>query len=163
MMEVLRTDLTAPRGHRTIIDGDVTLLDGFDFNINGRLDSVVNAPFTRTIDRVGGQLKIDLPAFVPQKKIVAPDSATHFSLLAVGIDADFNNRVFVADEKETDPLPWDANPTAAISLATAVTANSTHPLFLVLGIVFYMQENGTMYPLKDKAFNALAIVGVSKP
>jgi len=47
-----------------------------------------------------------------------------------------------------------------INLANAVTAASTHPLFLALGIEFYQEVNGQMYPLKNGAFNALALVKV---
>jgi hypothetical protein len=64
------------------------------------------------------------------------------------------------DNKETAILSWDSNATAVINLANAVTPNSTHPLFLALGISFYQQVNGQMYPLKNGAFNALALVKV---
>jgi len=65
------------------------------------------------------------------------------------------------DTNATAILPWDNVATAVINLANAVTANSTHPLFLGLGIEFYQQVNGQMYPLKNGAFNALALVKVS--
>jgi len=42
-----------------------------------------------------------------------------------------------------------------------VTANSTHPLFLLLGIQFYQQVNGINYPLKNGSFNALKLVKVA--
>ena len=74
---------------------------------------------------------------------------------------DFENEKFVVDVKETAILPWDATPTAVVDLANAVTANSTHPLFLALGIAFYQQVNGQMYPLKNGAFNALALIKVN--
>ncbi len=58
-------------------------------------------------------------------------------------------------------LAWDGTATAVINLNNSVTANSTHPLFLVLGIEFYQDVNGVKYPLKNGAFNALSIVKVS--
>ena len=48
-----------------------------------------------------------------------------------------------------------------INLNNNVTANSTHPLFLVLGVEFYQDVNGVKYPLKNGAYNALSIVKVS--
>jgi hypothetical protein len=42
-----------------------------------------------------------------------------------------------------------------------VTANSTNPLFLLLGIEFYQEVNGEMYSLRNGGFNSLAIVMVS--
>jgi hypothetical protein len=57
-------------------------------------------------------------------------------------------------------LPWNTTPTAAINLVNTVTSDSTLPLFLVVGIEFYQEVNGKMYPLKSGATNALAIVRV---
>lgn len=54
----------------------------------------------------------------------------------------------------------DGTATAVISQTNAVTANSTKPLFLALGIEFYQEINGQMYPLKNGAFNPLSIAKV---
>jgi len=54
----------------------------------------------------------------------------------------------------------NATATAVLNLPHQVTANSTKPLFLVLGIEFSQEVNGTMYSLKNGAFNALALVKV---
>jgi len=47
-----------------------------------------------------------------------------------------------------------------ITLTNALTAGSTSPLFLVLGVEFYQEVNGTFYPLNSGSYNALAIVAV---
>ena len=93
--------------------------------------------------------------------IAAPNGATHFKIVSAGAEIDFENETFVMDTQATALLPWDATATAIISLANTVTANSTHPLFLALGIEFYQEVNGQMYPLKNGAFNPLALVKVS--
>ena len=49
---------------------------------------------------------------------------------------------------------------APINQVNAVTANSTKPLFLALGVEFYQEINGQMYPLKNGAFNPLSIAKV---
>lgn len=160
MMKVIHEDVTNPRGLRNVIDGEAELLQGFEFNINGKLGTTLYAPFTSVIDRVAGTLTANLPAFVPQNMIAAPGGTTHFKIVSAGAEIDFENETFIVDTKETAVLPWDVNATAVINLANAVTANSTHPLFLVLGIEFYQQVNGQMYPLKNGAFNALSLVKV---
>ena len=161
MVKVIQEDATNPRGLRNVIDGEAELLEGFDFNINAKLGSTLYAPFTGTIDRVAGTLTANLPAFVPINMIAAPGGTTHFKIVSAGTEIDFENEKFVVDVKETAILPWDATPTAVVDLANAVTANSTHPLFLALGIAFYQQVNGQMYPLKNGAFNALALIKVN--
>lgn len=160
MVKVIQEDTTNPRGLRNVIDGEAELLEGFDFNINGKLGTTLYAPFTGTIDRVAGTLTANLPTFVPLNMIAAPGGTTHFKIVSTGAEIDFENEVFISAVNATAVLPWDANATAVINLVNAVTANSTHPLFLALGIEFYQQVNGQMYPLKNGAFNALNLVKI---
>jgi hypothetical protein len=93
--------------------------------------------------------------------IAAPTGTTHFKIVSAGLEIDFDNEKFVNDGKETAVLPWDMNPTAVIDLQNAVTANSINPLFLVLGVSFYQEVNGQMYPLKTGKYNALELIKVN--
>lgn len=161
MVEVIQEDATNPRGQRNVIDGEAELLEGFEFNISGKLGTTLYATYTSTIDRVAGTLAVSIPAFVPLNMIAAPGGATHFKIVSAGTEIDFENETFVVATSETAVLPWDTTTTALINLSNAVTANSTHPLFLALGIEFYQEVNGQMYPLKNGAFNPLALVKVS--
>ncbi|OSZ80188.1 hypothetical protein CAP36_02750 [Chitinophagaceae bacterium IBVUCB2] len=161
MVKVIQEDVTNVRGLRNVIDGEAELLEGFEFNIAGKLGTTIYAPFTATIDRVAGTLTANIPAFVPINMIAAPGGSTHFKIVSTGAEIDFENETFVMDAQATGVLPWDAAATAVINLVNAVTANSTHPLFLALGIEFYQEVNGQMYPLKNGAYNALALVKVS--
>ena len=160
MVEVIQEDATNPRGQRNVIDGEAELLAGFEFNISGKLGTTLYAPYTSTIDRVAGTLAVNIPAFVPLNMIAAPGGSTHFKIVSAGTEVDFENETFVVATSETAVLPWDTTATAVINLSNAVTANSTHPLFLALGIEFYQEVNGQMYPLKNGAYNALALVKV---
>jgi len=160
MIKVIQEDVTNPRGLRNVIDGEAEFLEGFDFNINGKLGTTIYAPFTGNIDRVTGALTVNLPAFVPQNMVAAPGGTTHFKIISAGAAIDFENETFVSDSNASAIFPWDGVATAVINLANAVPAASTHPLFLALGIEFYQEVNGQMYPLKNGAFNALALVKV---
>ena len=160
MVKVIQADTTSERGLRNVIDGEAELLFGFEFNIRGKLGTSLFAPFTATIDRVAGTLDADLASFVPSNMIAAPSGTTHFKMVSGGAEVDFEAETFVVATSETAILPWDATATAAINLSNAVTANSTSPLFLALGIEFYQEINGQMYPLKNGAYNPLSIVKV---
>lgn len=63
MMEVIKADATNERGQRNVIDGEAVLLEGFDFNNNGKLSTTLYAPYTSSIDRVTGELSINIPSF----------------------------------------------------------------------------------------------------
>lgn len=161
MMRVIQADATSERGQRNVIDGESELLAGFEFNIRGKLGTSLFAPYTASIDRVSGELSVDIPSFVPANMISAPAGTTHYKIISAGAEVDFENEEFVSANSETAILPWDAVATAAVNQVNAVTAASTHPLFLVLGIEFYQEVNGQMYSLKNGAFNPLALVQVS--
>ncbi|MCF6132814.1 hypothetical protein [Flavobacterium wongokense] len=157
MVKVIQADLVSERGLRNVIDGEAELLVGFEFNIRGKLGTSLYAPFTSAIDRVSGEITVDVPSFVPVNMIAAPSGTTHFKIISGGAEIDFEAETFVVETSETAILPWDANATVAIAHTNQVTAASTKPLFLALGIEFYQEVNGQMYPLKNGAFNPLSI------
>ena len=160
MVKVIQADLVSERGLRNVIDGEAELLFGFEFNIRGKLGTSLYAPFVGAIDRVTGDVTVDLASFVPANMIAAPSGTTHFKIISAGAEVDFEAETYVVSTSETAILPWDGIATAAISQTNAVTPASTKPLFLTLGIEFYQEVNGQMYPLKNGAFNPLALVKV---
>jgi hypothetical protein len=161
MIKVIQADEVNTRGNRNIIDGEAELLEGFEFNIAAHLGTTLTAPFSGVIDRATGVLTVDIPAFVPADMIAAPGGATHFRIISAGSEIDFEQGVNTTETDITAEIALDTVPTAAISHAHAVTPGSVHPLFILLGIEFSQEVNGTLYPLKNGAFNALAIIKVS--
>ena len=161
MVKVIQADTTSERGLRNVIDGEAELLAGFEFNIRGKLGTSLFAPYIASIDRVTGEIKVSLASFIPTNMIAAPTGTTHYKIISAGAEIDFEAETFIEAHSETAILPWDATPTAVINQTNMVTPNSTKPLFLALGIEFYQQINGQMYPLKNGAFNPLALVSVS--
>jgi hypothetical protein len=161
MMKVIKADVTSARGYRNVIDGEAELLKLFEFNANSKLGTTLFAPYTASINRVSGELTVNLPSFIPVNMIATPGGTTHFKIVSAGAEIDFENDNYVVDVKSTNLLPCDNAGTAVINLINAVTANSTKPLFLALGVEFFQEVNGTMYPLKNGAFNSLALVEVS--
>ena len=160
MVKVIQADLVSDRGLRNVIDGEAELLFGFEFNIRGKLGTSLYAPFVATIDRVAGEISVDIASFIPSNMIAAPSGTTHFKIISGGAEVDFEAETYVVATSETAILPWDATPTAVINQVNAVTAASTKPLFLALGLEFYQQVNGQMYALKNGSYNPLSIVKV---
>lgn len=160
MVKVIQADATNERGLRNVIDGEAELLAGFEFNIRGKLGTSLFAPYTGAIDRATGEISVDIPSFIPANMIAAPGGTTHFKVISAGVEIDFENETFVEQHSETVIIPWDATATAAINHVNMVTANSTKPLFLALGLEFYQEVNGSMYSLKNGAYNPLALIQV---
>lgn len=160
MVKVIKADQVSDRGKRNVIDGESTLLTGFEFNTRGKLDSTFYAPYTTSIDRATGKVNLDISPFIPQNLISAPSGATHFKIFSVAAEIDFNGETFVVDSSESSIMALDNILSAIIQHENTVTIESEHPLFCVIGIEFYQEINEEMYPLKNGAFNSIAIVKV---
>jgi hypothetical protein len=161
MIKVIQADLVNERGLRNVIDGEAELLVGFEFNIRGKLGTSLFAPFVGTIDRVTGTISVDLASFVPANMIAAPGGSTHFKIISAGAAINFEEETFVVATSESFIIPWDNAPTATITHLNQVSPNSVSPLFLALGIEYYQEVNGRMYPLKNGSYNPLALILVS--
>mgnify|MGYP000482255559 CR=1 FL=1 len=152
--------MVSTRGLRNVIDGEVDLLVGFEFNTRGKLGTSLYAPFIGTIDRPSGKVTVDMTSFIPSDMIVAPGGTTHFKIVSAGAEIDFEAETFVVASSESNILKWNGAPCGDINHLNQLTPDSTKPLFLVLGIEFYQEVNGQMYSLKNGAFNPLAVVKV---
>lgn len=161
MMRVVKADSTSARGQRNVLDGELELLQGFEFNEGGKLGQTFFVPFTPAINRAAGTLQITLPAFVPGQMIAAPTEATHYQLAAGGGEIDFEANSHSMKLYTSAVLPLSNVAGAANTIDFTATANSTHPLFLLLGISFFQEVNGSHYALKNGAYNALALVMVN--
>jgi len=161
MMKVIKADAVSTRGLRNVLDGETELLKGFDFNVQGKLGNTLYAPFSSSIDRAAGSIDLEIPVFSPLTMLAAPEGTTHFKIVSAGAEVDFEAESYVIGTSATEILPWTAAPTDVISQSNEVTAESTKPLFLVVGVEFYQEVNGAMYPLKNGSYNTLAIVNVS--
>lgn len=163
MVKVIQMDQTNPRGARNVIDGEAILLDGFDFNINGKLGNTLFAPKTVDITRTSGLCQVNIPAFTPTVMIAAPGGTTHFKIVTAAAAVDFENGVFETKMNESPIQAWNETATDEFILDNELTPNSPHPIFLFLGVEFFQEVNGQKYPLKNGAFNALSIVKVDTP
>lgn len=157
LLKIVKTDITNVRGERTVQDGNFTLLNNFDFNKNAKLGSTLFASDSHSYDRVTGEVEISLPAFSPVIRIAGPTGTTHFKIVMGASDLDFVNETSTFETDATGVLPYDSVDTAAIDLAVAISAGSLLPVIVVLGIEFYQEVNGQMYPLKNGSYNALAV------
>lgn len=161
MIEVVKSDKTNKRGFKNVLDGETELLKGFEFNAAAILVNSFAPEFDATIDRASGLAQVKVPAFMTETLVTAPFEATHYRLRLVGMEVDFENKSYLTQFRESEPLALAVKEVNAFDLAVNLPANSTHPLFLVLGISFFVEDIDEFSPIKNGAFNALSIVQVS--
>lgn len=160
MVKVIREDAVNLRGQRNVIDGEASLLEGFQFNVNRTLDEAVLVDITASIDRATGAMTIDIPALVPTKDLAVPEGATHFRFKTGGAAIDFEGKSSVVVTSESADLPVTGNGQAPLQLTLAVPPGSAHPLFLILGIEFLQKTRAGEVSAMNNDANAMAIVKV---
>lgn len=163
LMRIIQSDPINERGLRTVQDGDMSQLKGFEFNQKGKLTTVFFTGFTPTFDRPSGAYDVDIADFVPNEAIDAPRGTTHIQLSAGVSSLDFGARSFEEGHILSPIIPYDNQSQAAFTLNSTVPAASTFPVIGVVGVSFFQEVNGQMYPLRNGVFNALSIVTVDQP
>jgi hypothetical protein len=161
MHDVLKADRTSTRGLRNVLDGELEMLEGFEFNAGAALDSALKVLVVPSIDRAAGEAAVQFPAYQPGTLITAPAGSTHYRLFIGAAAVNFERNQYQIDLKETALMPVNGPEVAPFTLMASLPANSTHPLFLALGIEFQQELNGQYYPLQNNAFNAYRLVKVS--
>jgi hypothetical protein len=162
MVRIIRTDAVSQRGQRHVSAGDILLLKDFEFNETGKLTSTFHAPFSSVIDRVNGNLSVQIPAFVPANMIARPEGSTHMKLVMIAAEIDFVSGNYVVGAAESNLIQIGPQDEPVQTLTASVTPQSVNTLFLVFGVQFFQFVNGAQYPLRNGAFNALAIVNISR-
>jgi hypothetical protein len=158
MGKILRTDTNGLRGERKVSEGNMALLQDFEFNEQFRVREVLGQLITANIDRATGTLSAEIASFVPKQILAAPEGTSHIKLVTGGAAVDFASGAYVSEGQESAMLPWNLAPTGVINLVSQVTPGSTHVLFVVVGVQFFQEINGIMYELGAPTSNGLAII-----
>jgi len=161
MVKVIQADQVSIRGKRNVLDGELELLSGFNFNANADLDTVLKMDFSPAIDRSSGAFSINFPAFDPTKVTECPAGSTHFELISCAASIDFEANAIESGLIRSAYLSCKEPVSTTTQLEITLSPNSSKPLFLVLGVLFYQKMNTQYYPLNNGAYNSLCIVKIS--
>jgi len=163
MLKVIQADTTNLRGQRIVSAGDVSLLDGFEFNAAVGLEAVVGLQYNVTFDRVGGIGSVAFGAFVPSLEIAEVEGATHFRFVIATAGINFDNETYEVNVDQSTHIPYTSESQGAVLMEADISENSTLPVFMLFGVEYYQSVNGQMYPLNNKESNPLALVLVDTP
>ncbi len=160
MMQVLQTDPVNGRGERSIVNGNMQLLHGFECNAEAPLASTLFVPYTLEVDRSTGIFEVKLESFSPVEAMNVPEGTTHFRLLSASAEVNINQNTYKSVKEDSDWLSWDGAILPEMSLQHQLSADSKLPVFTLLGIEFGQEVNGEIYLLQSGAYNALQIISV---
>jgi hypothetical protein len=162
LLRVLRTDVSNLRGERTPQDGELRLLEGFNFSRDASLSSRLFVQPLAMIDRATGNARVSLPSFIPGNMVRAPRGATHFRLLAGIVQVNFTTGKYTLNQARSAEILVNSQAEVQLQLSTVFEPATANVLLLAFGIEFMQVVNGQHYPLNDAGYNALAIVQVDR-
>ncbi|BAV04716.1 hypothetical protein FLA_0715 [Filimonas lacunae] len=160
LMQIVKTDTLNARGLRKAASGDLVLLQGFEFNATAPLSVSFTANYSVGFNRTDGFATISVSNFVPTIQLRYPQGATHYKLIGGAAIIDFAAGTFENGFDEGAGRVISDAEASASSLTIPIPPNNTLPLFVVFGVMFYQQVNGTLYHLSNGSYNAFAIVKV---
>lgn len=160
LLKVVKTDSTNDRGQRTIENGTMELLFGFDFNINAPLGTTFYAAHDAFYTRPTGEATVKIDPYSPAIRIAAPGGTTHFMISMGAAELDFPNMKFVFASDNSGMLPYNPVEVPVSSITVTLTPASVLPVVQVLAVEFFQFVNGEYYPLKNGANNTLGIVNL---
>lgn len=157
MVHVLRGDAVHKRGRRTVADGDLTRLKGFQINKHHAFADVFRAHAEWSIDEAANTVTFRTNGLTPARVLAAPVGATHAQLVVACAAVDFNTKEI--EVKETHSAYMDLREATAhdVELIQQIPARNA-TVTMLIGIRFFQQVNGQMYAMKEG--NAMQITEV---
>jgi len=163
-LKVVNSDAVNPRGQRKFSAGDISYLQGYDFNINTPFASTFVPKTDIGIDRTAGTAELKIVPFMPEKDVIAAYEATHFKVILCGVIIDWDGEVnsFEQFSAESPVTAIDEQVLPEQSLQVSFTPDSPHTIILGTGVLFYREENGTNYLLSDNSRQSMSIAAIDK-
>jgi predicted transcriptional regulator with HTH domain len=158
LSKVIKSDPESVRGERTVMNGELGILAGFEFNNGSNLDGIFLGRYTTQVAE--GIANAELEAFSPSTSVRKPESATHAQLVMVAGNFNFNELTSSVASVQSDTFDLSETEHEGISLNVEVPAIEGGSGLVMLGLAFWQEVNGQLYKLNNGARNALRIVAV---
>ena len=161
--DIIGLDSIHDRGQRQTIADNCGGLQGFNFNKVANLGQSFFAPYT--VEANGANVSLLIPTLNPQTDVSAPQGSTHYELVYGAVAVNFATKTFTVGAVGTPLAVQELLATAQSNVsivATLPAAPTVDELVIaVVGINYYQQINGKLYPLNNNTSNPLSIEYVS--
>jgi hypothetical protein len=158
-----KTDRTNSRGEKHAYDGNIHLLEDFQWNSKLGFDEAVRADYSFRMDPATGHMSMDMASFIPLAEIKAPHGATHFQIMLRGCSIYHgtergNIQMIAAPLMELNSQKVDG---VTLTLDNKILEKEGPGLLLMgAGIIFYEDVAGI--PFAIRGAGAFAMLSVER-
>ncbi|MDF2191191.1 hypothetical protein [Paraflavitalea sp. CAU 1676] len=159
---IATTDPIQDYGDRCAAAGNLSLLNGFEFNKQLSLDTALGVQAEHSLRADSRMAKVQIPRFVAYKRKSYPAGATHFRFVHALVALNFTSNIYSRCIQYSELLPLSRKTPDAISFEAAVPGKAGDLLIQVLGIELFRFFNGKSVLVKGGALKIVEAAKVSK-
>lgn len=161
LYSVAEQDQEHDLGYRCAGSGDVSRLEGFEFNHKLSLDYALPVCIEQQLDAASGSVQVNIPSFIVRRRKGFPPEATHFKILSCVGMMDFDKRRYSNHIEESDLLPLSKK-MAAVELLHQLNTQPGEVMVHAVGMLFYKVVKGKEVLLNGGALQVMEAVRVAK-
>ncbi|MDF2188606.1 hypothetical protein [Paraflavitalea sp. CAU 1676] len=137
LLGVAHTDPVSDWGERKVWLGDLSQLQGFDFNHQLALDDALPVNLWNSCRVEAGKAIVQMPGFRLRRKKMVPKDATHFRMVSAVIYLDAGKKTFRKDQKSAELCAIGNKQGPAFEVEHTIEAGAHQLLFWLVGIEYY--------------------------
>jgi hypothetical protein len=140
MLKVLKSDTINPHGARSIMDGNLELLENYTPYKAPLFKSSHGTPYQCSINKSSGQVVFEMETFNPKKCILELPVAKFFQFTFISVEVDFGTGTMYVQENSTPTLERVDRRIAAIELKNNLVSPENKAIILALRMKMFNPE-----------------------
>jgi hypothetical protein len=162
LFKVLKRDITNKKGERSIMAGDLSLLNGFQFNEHSSIHSVAHFNIDAKIDPKKGRAIIKVPFVIPAHAFKWPDHASLAEIDSLLVSINFDQEAVEVSRASSERISRKVKEVFPFQLISEVNESENRDLLLCVAVRFFSEINGHVYHCKTRNCNPVDIVSVER-
>ncbi|WP_276484047.1 hypothetical protein [Paraflavitalea pollutisoli] len=158
LLQAIRSDVQHDWGERQLLSGDLSVLEGFEFNRKMPLDNLMPFNLDDRLQVGDGEAHVELPGFrLRRADKNVPTAATHFRVVSALLYVDFKQKKYSRAMHAGELTAIGRKSGKAFIAEHGVSLAPGQVGFWLLGIEFFMMQEGRLIPVKGGALKVMKV------
>lgn len=140
LLKMLQADTHNPPGSRTWVNGDLSLLEGFEFNTHTPLQNTLLLDYDIELRPENTSFQLHLPSFVPACYIKDPPGVDYARIVLMGLTLNLDEKSYNLEMDQTNRFPVKKIHFPGTTLTVNCQEQNQFLTIIALGIQWYPQS-----------------------